>query len=126
MFGTTSCATSWYSPIVAAAYRTNFARAVTNAIYSGAFQRHSGLTLILAHCGGPLPSLGWRIGEHTRMCRGPEDADIDPAHVAEVLPGLCYETALASSPNSLLPTLFATTADTSCSAPTGRPHRNRP
>jgi predicted TIM-barrel fold metal-dependent hydrolase len=87
------------------------ARTITNAIYTGVFQRHPALRLILAHCGGALPTLGWRIGEHTVMGRGPDDADIDPAHVAEVLRGLYYDTALAGSRNSLLPTLEVTTAD---------------
>jgi predicted TIM-barrel fold metal-dependent hydrolase len=87
------------------------ARNITNGLYSGFFQRHPGLRLILAHCGGALPTLGWRIGEHTVMGRGPHDADIDPTHVAAVLHGLYYETALAGSRNSLLPTLAVTTAD---------------
>jgi predicted TIM-barrel fold metal-dependent hydrolase len=87
------------------------ARTITNALYTGVFQRHPRLRLILAHCGGALPALAWRIGEHTVMGRGPDDADIDPAHVAEVLRGLYYETALAGSRNSLLPTLEVTTAD---------------
>jgi 6-methylsalicylate decarboxylase len=34
------------------------ARNITNAIYSGVFRRHPGLTLILAHAGGALPALG--------------------------------------------------------------------
>jgi len=87
------------------------ARNITNALYTGVFQRHPGLRLILAHCGGALPTLGWRIGEHTVMGRGPDDADIDPGHVAQVLRGLYYETALAGSRNSLLPTLEVTTPD---------------
>ncbi|MCU1683972.1 MAG: Hydrolase [Amycolatopsis sp.] len=87
------------------------ARTITNALYTGVFQRIHGLKLILAHCGGVLPMLGWRIGEHTVMGRGPEDADIDPAHVAEVLRGLYYDTALAGSRNSLLPTLEVTSSD---------------
>jgi predicted TIM-barrel fold metal-dependent hydrolase len=87
------------------------ARTITNALYTGVFQRIHGLKLILAHCGGVLPMLGWRIGEHTVMGRGPEDADIDPAHVAEVLHGLYYDTALAGSRNSLLPTLEVTSSD---------------
>jgi 6-methylsalicylate decarboxylase len=87
------------------------ARNITNALYTGVFQRHPGLRLILAHCGGALPTLGWRIGEHTVMGRGPHDADIDPTHVAQVLRGLYYETALAGSRNSLIPTLEVTTAD---------------
>jgi predicted TIM-barrel fold metal-dependent hydrolase len=87
------------------------ARNITNGLYTGFFQRHPGIRLILAHCGGALPTLGWRIGEHTVMGRGPNDADIDPTHVAEVLRGLYYETALAGSANSLLPALEVTTAD---------------
>jgi 6-methylsalicylate decarboxylase len=87
------------------------ARNITNGLYTGLFQRHPRLRLILAHCGGALPALGWRIGEHTMMGRGPHDADIDPGHVAEVLRGFYYETALAGSRNSLLPTLEVTTAD---------------
>jgi predicted TIM-barrel fold metal-dependent hydrolase len=87
------------------------ARNITNGLYTGFFQRHPGMRLILAHCGGALPTLGWRIGEHTVMGRGPNDADIDPTHVAEVLRGLYYETALAGSRNSLLPALEVTTAD---------------
>ncbi|MFJ2827846.1 amidohydrolase family protein [Streptomyces sp. NPDC087263] len=87
------------------------ARTITNALYTGVFLRHPGLKLILAHCGGALPTLGWRIGEHTVMGRGPDDADIGPAHVAEVLRGLYYDTALAGSRNSLLPTLEVTSAD---------------
>jgi 6-methylsalicylate decarboxylase len=87
------------------------ARTVTDAIYAGVFQRIPGLRLILAHCGGVLPMLGWRIAEHTVMGRGPADADIDPAHVADVLRGLYYDTALAGSRNSLLPTLEVTSAD---------------
>jgi predicted TIM-barrel fold metal-dependent hydrolase len=87
------------------------ARNITNGLYTGVFQRIPRLRLILAHCGGALPVLGWRIGEHTVMGRGPDDADIDPAHVAEVLRGFYYETALAGSRNSLLPTLEVTTAN---------------
>jgi 6-methylsalicylate decarboxylase len=87
------------------------ARNITNGLYTGFFHRLPRLQLILAHCGGALPTLGWRIGEHTVMGRGPHDADIDPAHVAQVLRGLYYETALAGSRNSLLPTLEVTTAD---------------
>jgi predicted TIM-barrel fold metal-dependent hydrolase len=87
------------------------ARTITNGLYTGLFQRLPRLRLILAHCGGALPTLGWRIGEHTVMGRGPEDAEIGPDHVATVLRGLYYETALAGSRNSLLPTLEVTTPD---------------
>jgi predicted TIM-barrel fold metal-dependent hydrolase len=87
------------------------ARNITNGIYSGVFQRYPGLRLIVAHCGGPLPTLGWRIAEHTEMGRGPDDAEVGPAHVREVLHGLYYETALAGGAHSLLPTLQVTGPD---------------
>lgn len=86
------------------------ARTVTNAIYRGVFQRYPDLTLILAHCGGVLPTLGWRISALS-MLRGPEDANIDSAHIAGVLRGLYYDIALAGSRNSLQPTLTVTTPD---------------
>ncbi|MET8408492.1 amidohydrolase family protein [Streptomyces sp. NPDC005195] len=87
------------------------ARNIVNAIYRGVFQRHPGLTLILAHAGGALPTLGWRIAEHSRLGRAPQDAAIDADHVAEVLRGLYYEMALGGSRNSLLPTLEVTGVD---------------
>jgi predicted TIM-barrel fold metal-dependent hydrolase len=86
-------------------------RNITNGLYTGLFQRHPNLRLIVAHCGGALPALAWRIGEHTTMGRGPQDADIDPTHVATVLRGLYYDTAMSGSRNSLLPALEVTTAD---------------
>ncbi|MFH9089733.1 amidohydrolase family protein [Streptomyces sp. NPDC017673] len=92
-------------------YPLDTARNITNAVYTGVFQRYPDLRLILAHCGGALPTLGWRIAEHTEMGRGPKDADIDPAHVTQVLRGLYYETALAGAAHSLLPTLQVTGAD---------------
>jgi predicted TIM-barrel fold metal-dependent hydrolase len=85
-------------------------RNITNALYTGVFVRYPGLRLILAHCGGALPSLAWRIAEHTQMGIGADDEQIDPGHVTTVLRGLYYETALAASPNSLLPTLQVTDA----------------
>jgi aminocarboxymuconate-semialdehyde decarboxylase len=87
------------------------ARNISNALYTGVFQRYPRLRLILAHCGGALPSLAWRIAEHTEMGRGPTDAEIGPDHVFEVLRGLYYEIALAGNANSLLPTLEVTSAD---------------
>lgn len=88
------------------------ARNLVNGIYQGVFLRHPSLVLILAHCGGPLPTLGWRIAEHTTMGMGPEDdAAVDPDHVAWVLRRLYYDTALAGSRHSLLPTLEVTGPD---------------
>jgi predicted TIM-barrel fold metal-dependent hydrolase len=86
------------------------ARTINNAIYRGVFQRHPGLRLILAHRGGVLPTLGWRIAALLEL-RGSEDANITADHIADVLRGLHYDTALAASPNSLLPILEVTSHD---------------
>ncbi|MEU4169228.1 amidohydrolase family protein [Streptomyces sp. NPDC026665] len=86
-------------------------RNIVNAVYRGVFKRHPGLTLILAHGGGALPALGWRIAAHSGLGRAPQDAAIDAGHIADVLRGLYYETALAGSRNSLLPTLEVTDVD---------------
>ncbi|MEU3297006.1 amidohydrolase family protein [Streptomyces longwoodensis] len=87
------------------------ARNVINAVYRGVFQRYPDLKLILAHCGGALPTLGWRIAEHSTMGTSPQDAVLDPAHVTDALSKLYYETALAGGPHSILPTLEVTSAD---------------
>jgi aminocarboxymuconate-semialdehyde decarboxylase len=87
------------------------ARNITNAIYTGVFLRHPGLRLIVPHCGGPLPALAWRIGEHTTVAIGPQDAPITPQHVADALRSLYYDTAMAASRNSLLPLLEVTSFD---------------
>ena len=87
------------------------ARNITNAILTGVFQRHPGLKLVLAHCGGVLPTLAWRIAGHLGLGQGPHDAQVDAQHVETVLRGFFYETALAASPNSLLPTLEVTGYD---------------
>ncbi|MEW2479519.1 amidohydrolase family protein [Mycobacterium sp. NPDC049093] len=87
------------------------ARNITNAALTGVFERHPGLTLILAHCGGALPTLAVRIAEHLGLGQGPADVAIDAQQFRDVLADLYYETALAGSPNSLLPTLEVTRTD---------------
>jgi predicted TIM-barrel fold metal-dependent hydrolase len=86
------------------------ARTINNAIYSGVFQRYPDLRLILAHGGGVLPTLGWRIAALLDL-RGADDAAITADHVAAVLRDLHYDTALAASPNSLHPILEVTDHD---------------
>lgn len=87
------------------------ARNIVNAVYRGVFRRHPGLTLVLAHAGGALPTLGRRIAAHSATGRAPQDAEIDAGHVSEALRSLYYETALAGSRTSLLPTLEVTGTD---------------
>ena len=87
------------------------ARNITNALYTGVFQRYPNLRLILPHGGGPLPALSWRIAEHTTVGMGPNDADISPNHVAAVLRGLYYDTSMAGSRSALLPAMEVAGAD---------------
>ncbi|OBJ95445.1 hydrolase [Mycolicibacterium fortuitum] len=87
------------------------ARNISNAMFTGVFLRHPGLQLILAHGGGVLPTLGWRIAAHVGLGQAPGDADISSTHVSDVLRNLYYEIALAASPHSLLPTLQVTDHD---------------
>jgi len=87
------------------------ARNITNALYTGVFERYPNLRLILPHCGGPLPTLAWRIGVNTAIGRGPQDAVVTAEHVSRVLKGLYYDTAMAGSRNSLLPVLEVTDSD---------------
>lgn len=87
------------------------ARTIVNAVYRGVFQRHPGLTLILAHASGALPTLGGRLAARSQTGRAPQDAAIDAGHVSEALRSLFYETALAGSRNSLLPTLEVSDTD---------------
>jgi 6-methylsalicylate decarboxylase len=85
------------------------ARNVVNAIFSGVFRRYEGLQLILAHAGGVLPTLGWRISALAGI-----GASSDPPtaeEIAGVLRGLFYDTALAGGPLSMLPTLQVTGVD---------------
>ncbi|MFH8343033.1 amidohydrolase family protein [Streptomyces sp. AM6-12] len=87
------------------------ARTITDALYCGVFLRHRGLRLILSHLGGALPALAWRIAACTTVSAGPGDALVTAEHVAEVLRGLYYDTAMAGSPHSLLPVLQVTGID---------------
>ena len=95
------------------------ARTITDAIFAGTFKRHPGLTMILAHAGGALPALAWRITEHANLSHTTysavgkhDDPGIDAAHVTHVLRNqLYYDTGIAGSPHSLLPALQVTGPD---------------
>jgi len=86
------------------------ARTINNAIYTGVFLRHPGLKVIVAHCGGVLPMLGWRIRALSAL-RSDHDEALSEQQFADALGSLYYDIALAGSRNSLLPTLEVTTPD---------------
>lgn len=74
------------------------ARSVIDAIYAGVFERHPHLRVIVAHCGGALPALAWRITHLVEIGRGDADADVAPESVDRALRNLHYDTALSGAP----------------------------
>ena len=89
-------------------YPIDTARNIVSAIYSGVFERHTQLRIILPHCGGALPSLAWRIASLVAIGRGPADADISTSNVRDALHNLYYDTALSGDALTIDPLLALT------------------
>jgi 6-methylsalicylate decarboxylase len=70
-------------------------RAVTNLIYSGTLERCPDIRIILAHAGGTVPYLAYRISMGQIML---PDA---PQGVMTYLKQFYYDTALSANPNAL-------------------------
>lgn len=85
------------------------ARNIIDAIYRGVFAKYPDLRLILAHCGGALPTLGWRI-QSLNVWRAPDDVELTETEIKGILRNFYYEIALAGGRQSLLPTLDITDA----------------
>lgn len=88
-------------------YPFDTARTIIDAVYRGTFTRYPELKLILAHGGGVLPSLSWRI-DALHGLRGPHDPKLPPSTIRATLAGLYYEIALAGGEPSLGPALQVT------------------
>jgi predicted TIM-barrel fold metal-dependent hydrolase len=70
-------------------------RAVTNLVYSGTMGRCPNIRYILAHAGGTIPYLAYRISMGQIMLPGP------PQDVLTYLKQLYYDTALSANPYAL-------------------------
>ncbi len=70
-------------------------RAVTNLVYSRTLERCPNIRLILAHAGGTVPYLAFRISMGQVMLPGA------PQGVLTYLKQLYYDTALSANPNAL-------------------------
>ncbi len=70
-------------------------RAVTNLIYSGTLERCPDIRFILAHAGGTVPYLAYRIAMGQIMLPGA------PQGVMTYLKQFYYDTALSANPNAL-------------------------
>ncbi|WP_036509347.1 amidohydrolase family protein [Nocardioides sp. URHA0020] len=77
-------------------------RSVVDAVYAGVFSRHPELRVVVAHCGGALPALAWRVSSLAGLV-APRDEHpgATPAEVAASLSGLYLDTALSGSPGVL-------------------------
>lgn len=75
-------------------------RSVVDAVYAGVFRRHPGLRMIVAHCGGALPALAWRVTSLADLAvpsgHGPSREEVHDA-----LSRLYLDTALSGSPDVL-------------------------
>lgn len=71
-------------------------RAVTNLIYSGTLERCPDIRFILAHAGGTVPYLAWRIS----LLQYQPDRTM-PQNAMTYLKRFYYDTALSAVPNAL-------------------------
>ena len=69
-------------------------RAVTNLLYSGAFERYPRIRFIISHAGGAIPYIAWRLklGEMSPVLR-----ERVPKGALHYLQQLYFDTALSSS-----------------------------
>jgi len=88
-------------PLVEFVFETT--RAVSNMLYNGVFERYPRIRFILAHLGGTIPFISWRLGlfEHS-----PRQEFVDfrarcPKPVKEYLAGLYYEIGVSCSEGNL-------------------------
>ncbi|MDO5536504.1 MAG: amidohydrolase family protein [Desulfovibrionaceae bacterium] len=73
-------------------------RAAMNMIFTGCIERHPRIRFILAHAGGFIPYISWRLASADHA---PQAADLFPKGVAEYLRAYYYDTALSVAPATL-------------------------
>ena len=78
-------------------------RAVTNLVYNGVFERYPAIRWQLAHLGGAVPFLAYRIA--SLADREPEQAAAAPAGALAYLERLYYDTGLANNEVAVRATL---------------------
>jgi predicted TIM-barrel fold metal-dependent hydrolase len=84
------------------------ARTVTDMIYAGVFRRYPNFTMVLAHCGGALPSLSGRLLALGTESWVPNANRITQEEMRDQLKALYLDTAAAASPQLLRPALEMT------------------
>jgi predicted TIM-barrel fold metal-dependent hydrolase len=87
-------------PLFMLEYVFETTRAATNLIYSGTLDRFPKIRFILAHAGGTLPFLAFRIA-HSPLIDPQRLAAMTPEDVAVRLSRFFYDTALSVGPGAL-------------------------
>jgi predicted TIM-barrel fold metal-dependent hydrolase len=73
-------------------------RCITNLLYSGTLERYPSIRYIVAHAGGTVPWVAWRIAASLAAMPGAErDVQNGPMHYTRQLQKLYYDTALSIS-----------------------------
>ncbi len=73
-------------------------RAAVNLILSGTIARHPNIRFILAHAGGFLPYIAWRISLANAL---PQYAQAEPNGILRAIRNFYYDTALSPSPYAM-------------------------
>lgn len=72
-------------------------RCITSLLYSGTLERYPSIRYIVAHAGGTVPYLAWRLSLGSFV---PKLADAVPKGPMHYLKRLCFDTALSASPQA--------------------------
>jgi hypothetical protein len=93
-------------------------RAVANLIYSGTLERYRNLSIILAHAGGTVPFVSWRIAQGDRIPALLEKAPRGRGRVSRA--AVLRHGHVRESPCARLAARAGRSVPTSCSAATRR------
>ena len=86
-------------------YTFDTCRTVTDLLYAGVLERCSDIKFILAHAGGPLPTLGPRISTVGTLPWVPHRPELTQEAVLKQLSRLYFDTAIAGAAASIAPVL---------------------
>jgi predicted TIM-barrel fold metal-dependent hydrolase len=86
-------------------------RTVTDMLYAGILNRYNNVKFILAHAGGPLPTLASRLATIGTLPWVPHPPELTQASVRTQLGRLYFDTAIAGSAASIGPVLELTEPD---------------
>lgn len=90
-------------PQFAVEFVVDTTRAVSNMIWNGTFEKFPNINWILAHAGGTIPFVAWRMA--LLDLQFPELLQRSPGGTMKYLKRLHYDTALSPTANSLFPIL---------------------